>query len=391
MLEGMNFIRRMGSGDKEPEVVGTYLVLAVILHLAGLVNPPWFVIRGYEWIPLLLIGLGAVLIRRRFLIVSAGIVLFAGIGLLAVGSLGGYFLVFECVFGVFLLGSARTRVVTLALLCLVSMVMAIATWLKHQNPQEVVLALFMGGFILFTPMLWAENVRTAKELATSEARRAQAVQAAAAAREDQLVAEHEFSRVQERTALAREMHDVLSARFSSIALLSGALLPDAQEPVRAPLQGIRDESVSGLQDMAAMVRMLHAGSAALQARIEDLPQLAAGFGSQVHFEYRVAHPQRFGPEVHTAAHRTVAELLVNHAKHAQGTTLELSVVQDQNLSITARNAVRTQAGETPGAGTGLSNIRTRVAALDGRFQVRTGPDFEVRVEFPGPPEATEEP
>ncbi|UXN31826.1 histidine kinase dimerization/phosphoacceptor domain-containing protein [Glutamicibacter sp. M10] len=223
----MNFIRRMGSGDKEPEVVGTYLVLTVILHLSGLANPPWFAIRGYEWIVLLLIGLAAVLVRRRFLVASSVAMLLAGAGLLAVGSIGGYFLVFECVFGLFLLGSVRTRTVALALLCLAAISLAIATWLGTRNPQEVVLVLLMAGFILFTPMLWAENVRTAKELARAEAQRAEAVQSAADAREDQLVAEHDFSRVQERTALAREMHDVLSARFSSIALLSGALLPAA--------------------------------------------------------------------------------------------------------------------------------------------------------------------
>lgn len=257
----MNFIRRMGSGDKEPEVVGTYLVLTVILHLSGLTNPPWVAIGGYEWIVLLLIGLAAVLVRRRFLLASTLIVLLCGAGLLAVGSIGGYFLLFECVFGLFLLGSSRLRTAAFALLCLAAIVLGIAAWLGSGDPQQVVLSLFMAGFILFTPMLWAQNVRTAKDLATAEAPRVQAVQSAAAAREDQLVAEHEFSRVEERTALAREMHDVLSARFSSIALLSGALLPSAPETVRAPLQSIRDESVSGLEDMAEMVRMLHSGGA----------------------------------------------------------------------------------------------------------------------------------
>lgn len=383
----MNFIRRMGCGDKEPEVVGTYLVLTVILHLSGLTNPPWVAIGGYEWIVLLLIGLAAVLVRRRFLLASTLIVLLCGAGLLAVGSIGGYFLLFECVFGLFLLGSSRLRTAAFALLCLAAIVLGIAAWLGSGDPQQVVLSLFMAGFILFTPMLWAQNVRTAKDLATAEAQRVQAVQSAAAAREDQLVAEHEFSRVEERTALAREMHDVLSARFSSIALLSGALLPSAPDAVRAPLQSIRDESVSGLEDMAGMVRMLHSGGPALQARIEDLPELVAGFGSPVRWEYRVARPQRFSPAVHTAAHRTVAELLVNHAKHAPGTDLELSVIQDRNLSITARNAMGHDAGSSPGAGTGLENIKTRVAALGGHVEVRNDADFAVHVEFP---ETTEE-
>jgi len=378
----MNFIRRVGSGDKEPEVIGTYLVLTVILHLSGIVNSPSVAIRGYEWIPLLLIGLLAILIRRRVLLTATVIMFLSGIGLLIVGSLGGYFLIFECVFGLFLLGSTRLRTFGLVLLCLGSLALGIATWLNTQNPQEVVLSLFMAGFILFTPMLWAENVRTAKELAKTEAQRTQAVQLAAMAREDQLVAEHDFSRVQERTALAREMHDVLSARFSSIALLSGALLPSAPDSVREPLQCIRDESVSGLEDMVAMVRMLHEGGPALQARIEDLPELVAGFGSQVRWEYQVAEPQDFSPAVHTAAHRTVSELLVNHAKHAAETALELSVIQDGDLTITARNPVVAAASTATGAGIGLENIRTRAQALNGSFKVHSGTDFEVTIRFP---------
>ncbi len=385
----MNFIRRMSSADKEPEVIGTYLVLTVILHISGLTGPVWIQASSYLWIPLLLVGLAAVLIRRRFLVASALILAICGIGLLAVGSVGGYFLIFESVFTLFLLGSTRLRSVAFALLCLVAITLAVVSWLATHNGQEVVLSLFMSAFILFTPMLWAENVRTAKDLATSESQRAQAVQQAAEAREVQLVAEHEFSRVQERTALAREMHDVLSARFSSIALLSGALLPSASGTMRAPLQSIRDESVSGLEDMAAMVRMLHAGGPTLQARIEDLSELVAGFGNQVRWDYRVENPQLLGPAVHTAAHRTVSELLVNHSKHAQGTTLELSVVQDRGLAISASNSIDAAAGAAPGAGTGLENIRTRAAALDGRFEVRTGTKFEVRVEFPATPEAME--
>lgn len=383
MLESMNFIRRMGSGDKEPEVAGTYLVLVVILHLAGVANRPIFPASGVEWILLLLLGVGAILIRRRWLLPSTVVLALCGLAMLGVGSIGGYFLIFECIFGSFLLGSARVRTVMFFVLAAAALGLGIASWLATQNLQEVVLSLFMAGFILFIPMLWAENVRTAKELARAETQRAHALQTAATSREDRLVAEHHAARIEERTALAREMHDVLSARFSSIALLSGALLPEASHSARGPLQSIRDESVSGLEDMAGMVRMLHQGGQALQARIEDLPAVAAGFGEPVRWEYRVEDPQRFSPAVHTAAHRTVSELLVNHAKHAPDTFLELSVVQHHGLSIVARNRMPGAPGsDAPGAGIGLRNIRTRVAALDGRFALRTGEVFEARVEFP---------
>lgn len=243
--------------------------------------------------------------------------------------------------------------------------------------------MFMSAFVLFTPMLWAENVRTAKALAAAEAARAQAVAAAAQQNQQRLSAEHHAARVEERTALAREMHDVLSARLSSIALLSGAAVAaGAAEPMAA----IRRESVQALDELTGMVRMLHAGTPALAAKLIDVPAMADAAPGSVHLEFNVPRPEELPPQVHTAGHRSVQELLVNHAKHAAGTTLELSVIQGaQSLQITASNpkgaADRTEGG-APGAGIGLENIRTRVSVLGGDCQIEDGERFTVSITLP---------
>lgn len=372
------FVQRVGRGDQEPEVAGIYLLLAAVLHITGLVNPPLFAAPGWLWLPVLLAGLAAILLRRRALVIASSAMAAAGALLLALGSISGYFLVFESVFSLFLLGREKVRRAALALVCLAAVVFAVVVWDGSHDAQQVVLSVFMSAFILFTPMLWAENVRTATSLAAAESARASAVAAAAAQSEQRLQAEHQAARVQERTALAREMHDVLSARLSSIALLSGAALARGDGE---PMPAIRSESVTALEELTAMVRMLHCGTAALAAKLGDVPALAAASPAPVDLDFAVPHPEDLPPQVHTAAHRSIRELLVNHAKHAPEHRLALRVAQSAHqLQITASN--RCGAASGTGAGIGLENIRTRADALGGSFRVESGERFTVSITLP---------
>ncbi|PRB68679.1 hypothetical protein CQ011_13145 [Arthrobacter sp. MYb213] len=389
-----------------------YVVLTVVLHLSQLANPPWpmFGPLASWWFPVLLLGVAAMFTRRKAPTLSAGWMTLFALVLLGQGSIGGYFLLFEAVFTIYLLASEPVRRWTLIILCLLTLLAAGYMWSLTGSSSEAVLVVFVAGFIFFTPMLWAQNVRTAKELAESESARATAVGAAAANREELLVAEHRAQSVEERTALAREMHDVLSARLSSIALLSAALLERdsvaTQPSLRTPLDSIRSESVAGLEEMTAMVRMLHAGkSSMLRADLSGLAALIQSFqaaGQRITFRSATLHDTVQVPEpTQTAIYRTVRELLVNHAKHAPGTplTLELSR-RAQRLVIHAHNPLPSTAQPkiaVTGAGSGLQNIRARTLMLDGHFERGGDTDFWVRCEFPlsadaaNPPVETAEP
>ncbi|MFC4715176.1 MULTISPECIES: sensor histidine kinase [Glutamicibacter] len=390
-------LRRLSRGDQEPETAGMYVVLTLVLHLSQLVNPPWPMFQPLAgwWFPVLLLGVAAMFTRRKAPTLSALWMTAFALLLLGQGSIGGYFLLFEAVFTIYLLAAEPVRRWTLIILCLLTLLAAGYVWSRTGSSSEAVLVVFVAGFILFTPMLWAQNVRTAKELASSESARATAVSAAAANREELLVAEHRAQSIEERTALAREMHDVLSARLSSIALLSGALLERepviAQGSLRAPLESIRSESVAGLEEMTAMVRMLHAGqSSMLRADLSGLPELVQSFqaaGQHINFTITPGFGLSQVPEqTQTAIYRTVRELLVNHAKHAPGTPLTLELFrQAEVLVVRAHNPLPTRPQHTTsvtGAGSGLKNIRARAEMLDGHFDCDGDTDFWVRCEFP---------
>lgn len=390
-------LRRLGRGDQEPQTAGMYVVLTVVLHLSQLVNPPWPMFQPLAgwWFPVLLLGVAAMFTRRKAPTLSALWMTLFALLLLGQGSIGGYFLLFEAVFSIYLLASEPVRRWTLIILCVLTLLTAGYVWSLTSSASEAVLVVFVAGFILFTPMLWAQNVRTAQELAESESARATAVGAAAANREELLVAEHRAQSVEERTALAREMHDVLSARLSSIALLSAALLERdsvaTQENLRIPLDSIRSESVAGLEEMTAMVRMLHAGkSSILRADLSGLTELIQSFqaaGQHISLESAINFGAAQVPEaIQTAIYRTVRELLVNHAKHAPGTPLTLELFhRAQVLVIRAQNPLLTTAlphTSITGAGSGLQNIRARTQMFDGYFACGGDTEFWVRCEFP---------
>lgn len=408
---------RLASSDQEPQAALLYVLLTALLQLSGLVNSPQ---TGYEWLspwwPMLILGgSAAILVRRRYVLLSALLQLLAAALLLLGGSIGGYFLVFESIFSIFLLGGPRLRRWTLVLGIIGSTSLAALAFSETQRADAPVLALLTSGFLVFTPMTWAESVRTATELARAEGERAAALETAAQAREQMLTVEHRATVTAERTTLAREMHDVLSARFSAIALLSAALLPAARdtEPGGSSaaardteqehaLQTIRQEAVTGLEEMTAMVRMLHSGSSsALRSTLADTAGLVESYraaGQRIDFEQSGDPGDGLDPAVQSAAQRTLRELLVNHAKHAPDTLLQLRLhvagprvclkasneISSADGSPAAASDLQASSGTSIGAGTGLANIRTRARALSGSVQVLTGERFSVLVELGNP-------
>lgn len=417
MMDGMSswpaqFKRRFVSGEQEQEVAVTYLLLAVALHASGLVNQAVPALESYRgWWPVpMLAGAGAILLRRRRLGASVAGQLVCAVVALAVGSIGGYLLLFESVFSIFLLASTRIRQLTTLVIAALLLGSGVLAGVAMDSFQQGLLAVFVAGFVLLTPALWAMNVRNALELARIQRQRAEALHSAAQDRERLLEARHRESMAEERTALAREMHDVLSARFSSIALLSGALA-DRTAPGSAtgdgsghadlhrPLQTIRTESLSGLEEMTQMVRMLHSrNSTALVTSLDGLPALVASFrdgGSRIDFSCDLGPRRLTDPRLGTAIYRTLNELLVNHAKHAPEQPLRLRVgLHGQDVAIRAGNPVAPDHGSRlHGAGTGLGNIRARAEALGGSMHsTATADGFVVAVRFPlAPPDHPAEP
>lgn len=238
---------------------------------------------------------------------------------------------------------------------------------------------------------WGAQARARQRLIASLAERAHRAEAEQARR----VAE---ARAQERTLIAREMHDVLAHRLSLLATYAGAMeyRPDAPAEQRAQAAGVIRTSVhEALEELREVIAVLRddpadqgEGGTRPQPTLGDLPALVAecrraGMHVTVTDETAGDPPSTIG----RAAYRIVQETLTNARKHAEGAPVAITLAGDAErgeLTVCVRNRLIGDGGaHLPGSGTGLIGLAERARLVGGRLEHRVGrQDFEVEARLP---------
>lgn len=415
------------AGDRRLAWVDSGVVLAVgvVLYALGQVGSvrglhPFGldvdVIQGWwHLVPLALAAAALVLKRRVPLAVNAAVALcFAG-DLLIGGSVAMVVLLWDALFSSHLHGSATTRRIVGVGTVLIIAAAVIASASATSDPRTpAVLALMLFALVV-TPMWWGSNVRQGSELADAADDRARLERERSAALLRVADAERHDAVRAERSAVARDLHDVVASHLSAIALTSSAALAGEQdsERDRAALRSVRAESLASLDDMRAMIRVLRSdgdpvevadltaasrsanlGPVLEQVRLAGLPlrvEDAGGLldGADLALPVAVDH----------AVYRIVRESLTNALKHGggpaslrltPGEVLEVEVTdagrpEDPASEVPSEPAVGTETGTDTGTRTGLVSMRERAEALGGTFDA--GPDgtgWRVRAVLPLP-------
>ena len=214
---------------------------------------------------------------------------------------------------------------------------------------------------------------------------------ASSQREQLLVAE--TVRTQERTHLAREMHDVVSHKVRLIAVQAGAMERTAVDDVaRATARTIRELSVQTLNELRSHVGVLRGSGGrpselVPQPRLADIPRLLADSGANATTEIHGVSDRRWPDHVERAAYRTVQEALTNISKHAPGAPVTVKVLGDEAcLRVVVRNGppALQQAADLSGGGHGLVGLRERAELLGGTLRAEPTSDhgFLVEAVFP---------
>ncbi|EFE71599.1 MULTISPECIES: sensor histidine kinase [Streptomyces] len=175
----------------------------------------------------------------------------------------------------------------------------------------------------------------------------------------------------ERTALAREMHDVVSHQVSLIAVQAGVLQVGSRDAdVRQAAATIRRLSVQTLDELRHMVSVLRASGGRPtelipQPSLADIPQLVdnSGIEAELHTDLSGSLP----PPVQRAIYRTIQEALTNVRKHAPGAKATVRVRhEDTTVRVTVTNTAPTRpALPLPSAHYGLVGLRQRAELLGG--------------------------
>jgi signal transduction histidine kinase len=196
------------------------------------------------------------------------------------------------------------------------------------------------------------------------------------------LARNEAAALDERSRIARELHDVLAHSLSALSVeLEGARLlaldRDVDAEVIAAIGRAHRHTVAGLDEARAAIKALRGDSVPGPDRLEDLVEEIRAHGIECSLEIG-GEPRRLPSEAALAVFRTAQEALTNvrkHAEEAERVAIRLDYDPDGVQLIVTDSAGDGGEPRVPqpaalaaaGAGYGVSGMRERAELIGGRL------------------------
>jgi signal transduction histidine kinase len=218
-----------------------------------------------------------------------------------------------------------------------------------------------------------------------------AVEDRAAALEGELEREAELAAAQERTRIARELHDVVAHGLSLMVVQAEAaeeLLATSPDAAVTPLRRVQDTGREALGEMRRLLGVLRAADGLAPStepqpslgRIPELVRDAADVGLRIDVEV-TGDPGGLPLGLELAAYRIVQEALTNTRRHARATRacVRLDHTADGLRIEVIDDGHGAPGGRTARGGHGLVGMRERAALYGGTLTTGTAPGGGFRV------------
>lgn len=205
------------------------------------------------------------------------------------------------------------------------------------------------------------------------------------------------ARLEERTRIAGEMHDLLGHRLSLISVHAGALELAAarQAPALAgQAELLRTTAGTAMAELREILGVLRyeditdpAGRTGDEtgtcADITALVTESRRTGSVVELDWSVPDTAEMGLRTRQAVHRVVREGLTNVLKHASGAPTRVMVRErgtDSGIEVSVSNEAPRAAGRSQGGNrSGLAGCQERISLLGGTFEAGALPSGGFRM------------
>jgi signal transduction histidine kinase len=265
----------------------------------------------------------------------------------------------------------------------------------------VVVGLFVAHFVAFglsqgafptTELLLGSTLWTAAWFAGDRTRlrreRIQELEERARRAEHEAERERQLAAAEERTRIARDLHDSAGHAINVILVHAGAarlLAGKDPERSREALGTIESVARETLREIDALVRALREDDETVQppaglSALDTLVKRHRDAGLEVEVE-QSGERRPLGPAVDQAAYRILQEALTNALRHGTGAAGVALAYGDDALEIGVTNP---QAADGPvAAGHGIVGMRERAMLLGGTVQVEsTNGRFGIRARLP---------
>lgn len=291
------------------------------------------------------------------------------------------------VFFAFRAGSSRTLWVTLSVAALFVAAGSIVNSIGGEATEPLLAvgeaAVQIGGLFI-VPLLLAAVLRARRDSRDAQQRELRALTRERDALVDATVA-------RERTAMARELHDIAAHHLSGIALMASVVerqIGTDPAAARAAAAEIRTESTAVLQNLRRIVGLLRDDGAAERSveNLASVPDLIADANADpaTEIELRMVRSDDgrplgsgVGPLAQLAAYRTIQESLANAAMHSPGAArlVEIDDTRASHVRVLVRNAAAVVTIPKPDSGGfGLVGMRERADLIGA--ELRYGPAAE---------------
>jgi len=204
--------------------------------------------------------------------------------------------------------------------------------------------------------------------------------------------ERRLALAEERTGLARDLHDSAGHALNNILIQAGAarvLLERDPKRSREALTAVEEVARETLTDIERIVGILREDDPAERAPLsgtDAIPALverhrAAGLDFRLRLRGEATRP--IPQPVDRAGYRIAQEALTNAARHGTGSA-EITVERERSrLEIEVENPAPVDALPAPGGGRGILGMRERVELLGGTLETDADAErFRVRAVLP---------
>lgn len=252
--------------------------------------------------------------------------------------------------------------------------------------------------VIFVPLVFG-SCWLAGYLVRERAERAEAAEVRAVLAERERDAAARVAVAEERTRIARELHDVVAHAVSMMVLQVGAVRHSFLEGQAVDVEALHVAEQMGRTALAEMRQLLGAmqrnGDAvefAPQPGLDDLEALVdevgrAGLAIQLHVD---GEPTPLSRARGLSAYRIVQEGITNSLKHASASRVDVTLrYAPDELEIEVRDDGR-GTSRSDGLGHGLVGIRERVKIFGGEMSAGAAPEggFVLRARLPVGDEAS---